>query len=242
MRGTALTHDDQDNTRGVSEGSFTKEHSINDSDETILSPEETPAHYHEDPTQAQVNGQPEQSSSFTTLFLYALIALGIALFVRFFIAAPYIVSGASMEPTFDSFNYLIIDRISYHLGDPPRGDVVVFHFPQDPSRSFIKRVIGLPHETVVIQSNQVFIQNDVHPEGFPLEEPYILSQNMRDTSITLELEEGEYFVMGDNRRASADSRVWGPVPRDNIVGRVLFRLYPLNQIGVLPGQARYSEE
>ncbi|OGG88517.1 signal peptidase I [Candidatus Kaiserbacteria bacterium RIFCSPLOWO2_12_FULL_50_28] len=184
----------------------------------------------------------EKQTASRSLILYTAIALGLALFIRFFIAAPYIVSGASMEPTFDNLHYLIIDRVSYELGEPARGDVIVFDLPTEPGRSLIKRVIGLPEETVIISENAVIIQNAEHPEGFTLDEPYLDQANLGGgNDMRVILEQGEYFVLGDNRHVSSDSRVWGALPRETIVGRVFLRLYPLNMMDALPGEARYEE-
>ena len=185
---------------------------------------------------------PEKNGQSGSLLLYTVIALGLALFIRFFIAAPYIVQGASRDPTIDDYHYLIIDRVSYKLGEPSRGDVIVFDLPTDLGRSLIKRVIGLPEETVIIRGNTVTIQNSAHPEGFALEEPYLDSANLGGGDTRVALEENEYFVLGDNRRLSSDSRVWGVLPRETIVGRALVRLYPFNVIEIFPGKARYLEE
>ena len=181
-------------------------------------------------------------TSSRSLILYTIVALGLALFIRFFIAAPYIVSGASMEPTFDNFHYLIIDRVSYDLAEPHRGDVIVFDLPQNTSRALIKRVIGLPGDTVSIKGNEVTITNDANPKGFTLAEPYLDPNNFGGMSgMSVELGPDQFFVLGDNRKVSADSRIWGVLPREDIVGRVFLRLYPFNHLGVLPGQARYEE-
>ncbi len=178
----------------------------------------------------------------SSLIVYTVIALGLALFIRFFIAAPYVVSGASMEPTFDNWHYLIIDRLTYDVHEPRRGDVIVFDLPQDTSRSLIKRVIGLPGETVAINGQTVTIINTEHPDGFTLEEPYLDPANLTGSnSVRVELGKDQFFVLGDNRRVSADSRLWGTLPRQDIVGRVLLRLFPLNAIGILPGESRYTE-
>ncbi len=183
-----------------------------------------------------------ESSSKGSLIVYTLVALGLALFIRFFIAAPYIVQGASMMPTFQDLNYLIIDRVSYNLESPQRGDVVVFDLPQNESRALIKRVVGLPGETVIIQGNVVTIVSEEHPQGFQLEEPYVSEENFGGASnVSITLSADEYFVLGDNRKVSADSRVWGALPREDIVGRVFVRLFPFGQISFFPGVARYDE-
>jgi signal peptidase I len=173
---------------------------------------------------------------------YTLVALGLAFFIRFFIAAPYIVSGASMEPTFNDLNYLIVDRITYHIEEPQRGDVIVFDLPQNTSRALIKRIIGLPGETVLLNGNSVTIVNAAHPEGFTLDEPYLDPQDLGGaTNMRVTLGADQFFVLGDNRKVSADSRLWGTLPREDIVGRVLVRLFPFTAVGILPGEARYQK-
>src|SRR3989344_427921 len=117
--------------------------------------------------------KPVKKSSDRSLFLYTAIAIGIALLVRFFIAAPYMVSGPSMEETFHNHDYLIIDRLSYRIETPQRGDVVVFKRPQNTAETLIKRVIGLPGDTVTLKSGQVAITNADTPKGMVLKEPYI---------------------------------------------------------------------
>lgn len=178
----------------------------------------------------------------TSLILYTIVAVGLALFIRFFIAAPYIVQGASMEPTFFDYHYLIVDRLSYRVSPPERGDVVVFNLPQNESRALIKRVIGLPNETVTISNGVVTIKNAAHPDGFTLSEPYLDRERLGGiNTLNMALGEDEYFVLGDNRAVSADSRTWGSLPEHEIVGRVFLRLYPFTHISVFPGVSRYQE-
>jgi signal peptidase I len=173
---------------------------------------------------------------------YTLVALGLALCIRFFIAAPYVVSGSSMEPNFHNWDYLITDRVSYRLAEPQRGDVIVFHLPQEYSRTLIKRVIGLPGDTVTVDGIGVRIVNSEHPEGYYLKEPYIEASNRGGpVNVTLKLEGDNYAVLGDNRRVSSDSRSWGELPRENIVGRVLFRLFPFSGLGIFPEKSHYLE-
>lgn len=184
-----------------------------------------------------------KKSSQTSLITYTVVALGLALFVRFFVAAPYVVSGASMEPNFDNWHYLIIDRVSYDLHEPERGDVIVFDLAEEGGRSLIKRVIGLPGETVVLNNEDIIIINEAHPNGFVLEEPYLDPENIGGSNnMRVTLDKDQFFVLGDNRRVSADSRIWGTLPREAIVGRAFLRLYPFTELSILPGEARYSEE
>lgn len=190
----------------------------------------------------QMQSSDSRDVSERSFVTYALIALAVALCVRFFIAAPYVVSGASMEPTFDNWDYLITDRVSYRLGAPERGDVVIFKLPQEESRTLIKRVIGLPGESVSLQNGSITIINEEHPEGFTLSEPYLSSENVGALlPLYTTLGEDEYFVLGDNRRVSADSRTWGTLPEREIIGKVFVRLFPFTHIALLPGEVRYEE-
>jgi len=150
-----------------------------------------------------------------------------------FVAQPFIVSGASMTPTFEDGDYLIVDEISYHLGEPDRGSVVIFRYPLDPKTFFIKRIIGLPGETVGTKGSEVTIQNKENSNGFILDESYIAFPKNDYTTITLA--DNEYFVMGDNRAGSSDSRIWGPLKREFIIGRPIIRLLPIGGLSVLPG-------
>jgi signal peptidase I len=178
---------------------------------------------------------PEPKQSFLGEILnFALVALVVVLPIRMFIAQPFIVSGASMETTFSSGQYLIVDQISYRFDEPKRGEVIIFRYPKDPSKFFIKRIIGIPGDTIDISGNVVTIINAEHPEGVTLEEPYIHDM-APTTKLTETLGDEEYFVMGDNRNASSDSRMWGVLQRDKIVGRTFLRLYPLSKIELFPG-------
>ncbi len=175
----------------------------------------------------------EKDSGVTDIIKFALIVVAIVVPFRLFIAQPYIVEGSSMDPTFKNGDYLIVDQISLHLEAPKRGEVIIMKYPKDPSKFFIKRIIGLPEETVVIKEGKISIKSPGGKDDFPLEENYIVYNKNEDSSATLK--KGEYFVMGDNRGASSDSRVWGPLPLKNIVGRPFLRLLPLKNIGIFPG-------
>ena len=164
---------------------------------------------------------------------FGAIALLIVLPIRIFIAQPFVVSGSSMEPTFENGEYLIIDQATYHFEDPKRGEVVIFRYPKDPSKYFIKRIVGLPGETIHISGDSLSITG-VDNTTVSVAEPYVINHgNGSDVDMKLGLD--EYFVMGDNRPASSDSRIWGALPKDNIVGRALVRLFPLTHIDMFPG-------
>jgi signal peptidase I len=164
-----------------------------------------------------------------------LIALVISLPIRFFIAEPFVVNGASMDPTFSTGQFLIVDRLSYRFDTPQRGDVVVFKYPENKSVYFIKRIIGLPGETLSIKNGNVSITNAEYPNGLSLDETYIDPSHRSYESTTTVLGPDQYFVMGDNRSQSSDSRVWGVLEKDLIAGRPIVRLLPVTQLSILPG-------
>lgn len=169
-----------------------------------------------------------------TIFLFiwevvkiAVVTLAIIIPIRYFLVQPFFVKGASMEPNFEDGQYLIIDELSYRYRPPERGEVLVFRYPLDPSQFYIKRLIGLPGERVEISSGQVEIFNSEHPLGFILDESRYLPAGVTTAGQTdITLGPGEYFLLGDNRQASFDSRRWGPVPQKDIIGRVWFRAWP----------------
>ena len=172
---------------------------------------------------------------FIELLKFALLAAVIVVPVRLFVAEPFIVSGASMVPTFENGQYLIVDEFTYHFSAPQRGEVIVFRYPRDPSEYFIKRIIGLPGDTVEITAQGLSVEEQGGATlNFP--EPYVVNQgNGAPQNYTVP--SGDYFVMGDNRPESSDSRSWGYVPRANIIGRVFLRLLPIQSISYLPGAA-----
>lgn len=163
-----------------------------------------------------------------------IIAVATVFVIRTFLIQPFLVSGASMEPTFVDRNYLIIDRITYRLRDPGRGEVVVFRYPNDPGTFFIKRIIGLPGERVVLRNGTVTVHTGASGTGIALREPYLRDGEETSGNFDVRLGSGEYFVMGDNRNFSFDSRNWGPVGRESIVGVVRLRLFPVTAFGAVP--------
>ena len=181
----------------------------------------------------------KQEHPLTEIVRFSIIAILIVIPVRMFIAQPFIVSGASMDDTFHSGEYLIVDQLSYHLNNPDRGEVVVFRYPRDPSKFFIKRVIGMPGDTVSIENAQVTIRNEANPDGFTLDEPYVKSMQPAPRFEEV-LGDREYFVMGDNRDQSSDSRAWGVLQEERIVGRAYMRLFPPSEFEFLPGAVDMS--
>lgn len=153
-----------------------------------------------------------------------LISLAIIIPIRYFLAQPFYVEGASMEPNFYDKEYLIIDEISYRFNEPQRGEVIVFKNPENTSVYFIKRIIGLPGEEVDIKDGHVYI------DGATLVESYITEFSSEDYGPII-LNDNEYFVLGDNRNNSHDSRRIGAIPENDIIGRTWFRGWPLNRIG-----------
>lgn len=161
-----------------------------------------------------------------------IIAAAIIIPIRYFLIQPFIVKGASMEPAYSDSDYLIIDQVTYNFKEIERGDVVVFRPPNGSNQFYIKRVIGLPGEEVEIKDGKVIIQNDEFPNGVVLEEVYIEEYTEGRDLETLGLD--EYYLLGDNRDASLDSRRFGPVEESAIVGKVWFRGLPIDEFGVLP--------
>lgn len=155
----------------------------------------------------------------------AIIALVIVVPIRYFLFQPFFVKGQSMEPSFENGDYLIVDEITYRLRPPQRGEVIVFKYPNNTSQRYIKRIIGLPGETVEIKDGKIIIFNQKGEQV--LKESDYLSQSVYTAgAIMTTLNENEYFVLGDNRFVSSDSRRWGTLPRNDIIGRVLLRAWP----------------
>lgn len=150
--------------------------------------------------------------------------------IRYFLFKPFYVKGASMEPNFYGKEYLIIDELSYRFRDPERGEVIVFRYPKNPKEYFLKRIIGLPGETLKISDGKVFIYNEEHPEGIIVDEKYLPSDLETSGDRTVKINTMQYFVMGDNRSNSYDSRRFGPIDSSLIVGRAWLRGWPFTRV------------
>lgn len=168
-----------------------------------------------------------------------ILAIVVILPIRMFLFQPFFVQGASMEPNFEDGQYLIVNELGYKETDLKvakvdsfknleRSEVIVFKYPLNPKQFFIKRVIGLPGERVKIEKGNVFIYNQENTEGIKLEETYLPSGLATKGDSDYLLKEDEYFVMGDNRNHSSDSRTWGPIKTSNVIGKVLLRAWPIS--------------
>lgn len=165
--------------------------------------------------------------SFFEIIETVIIAVVTVVLVRSFVVQPFLVSGSSMEPTFENGNYLLVDELSYRFREPKRGEVIVFKAPVGGASYYIKRVIGLPGEKIVMSDSELMIYKGKDLKE--LHENYILNSNEHE-NFEKTLGRDEYFVMGDNRGFSFDSRSWGSLSKDKIVGLVRFRLWPINKV------------
>ncbi|PIR67603.1 signal peptidase I [bacterium CG06_land_8_20_14_3_00_33_50] len=175
---------------------------------------------------------------------YTLLIISVIAFtIRFFVFQPFLVNGESMEPNFKDGEYLIVNEISYKIGKAPqRGDVIVLKYPKDPRENFIKRIIGLPGETVKIHDKKIFIAQNNSSE-IPLEENYIPYTEKIESDMNQEwlLGKDDFFVVGDNRlpNRSSDSRSWGLLPRKNIIGKVWVVFWPPSEMKFIT-HAKYN--
>ncbi len=160
-----------------------------------------------------------------------IISAAIIIPIRYFLVQPFYVKGASMEPNFYDKEYLIIDELTFRMREPERGEIVVFRYPREPGQYFIKRIVGMPGETIEISGGAVVVYNDDHPNGQILDEKTYLGSALSQGKKKVTLGADEYFVMGDNRDESLDSRSFGPVNRSAIIGRVWVRGLPLSRAG-----------
>jgi len=170
---------------------------------------------------------------FLELVKVAVLAAVVIVFIRHFLFKPFYVRGASMEPNFYNKEYLIIDELSYRLRDPQRGEVVVFEYSGTPKDYFLKRIVGLPGERVKVSDGQVIVYNKEYPEGLALKEIYLTDSLATAGERIISLKQDEYFVLGDNRPNSFDSRRFGAVVKDQFVGRAIFRGWPFNRIEII---------
>jgi len=169
------------------------------------------------------------------------VVISLAIFVVFyvFIAQPHQVKGDSMLPDFHTGEYILTNKLSFKFSNPKRGDVIVFKYPNAPQYDYIKRIVGLPKEEIELINGVVTVYNEENPSGFKLDEPYLskgtvtMGRSFLSENLRYKIPENEYFVMGDNRDKSSDSRQWGPLPKDNIIGRSWVRYWPPQALAVI---------
>lgn len=162
-----------------------------------------------------------------------VVSLAIFAIVYVFLFQPHQVDGRSMEPTFHNAEYILTDKVSYRLGNPKRGDVVVFHSPQDERVDFIKRIIGTPGDTVMVKGGYTYVNDVKQDEPFINDPGQVVAGKFLAEATPVTIPDAEYFVMGDNRLHSSDSREWGLVTRQEIVGRAFFRYWPIPVFGLI---------
>ncbi len=176
-------------------------------------------------------GNPYQSSVFSEIRWWlrdVLFAVGGAVIVVVFLYQPVKVEGTSMLPELVDQERIFVNKFLYRIDNIERGDIVVFWYPLDPSRSYIKRVIGLPGDVVEIRSGRLVVN------GALLDEPYVPANFMDRRSYgAVTVDDAHYYVLGDHRNQSNDSRMWGLVPRENIYGKAVFRYWPVGKMGVI---------
>ena len=187
----------------------------------------------------------EEDESPASLLTWIVSIIIIVKLIQAFLVQPFIVDGGSMLPTYHNQEFLLVDKLTYLIDKPKRGDVMIFKLYENNNNPYegkylIKRVIGLPGETVDVQNGVTTIFNKDNPDGFIIDEPYVSYKDPR-TSTHITLDDHHYFVMGDNRAQSYDSRAWGALDANNVKGQVLFRVYPFSMMSYEPGQYVYTK-
>jgi signal peptidase I len=187
----------------------------------------------------------EEDEKPSSLLAWIIGIIIVVKLVQGFLIQPFIVDGGSMLPTYHSEEFLLVDKLSYLLHPPKRGDVMIFKLYENSNNPYqgkhlIKRVIGLPNERVVVNNGVTTIYNKENPKGFVVVEPFVTYKDLHK-NVDITLDDHHYFMMGDNRAQSYDSRDWGPLDSVNIKGQVLFRIYPFNVASYEPGQYMYTK-
>lgn len=162
-----------------------------------------------------------------------VVALSVFVVVYLFLVQPHQVKGASMDPTFHDGEYILTDKISYRFNQPQRGDVIVFKAPRNPDFDYIKRILGVPGDKILILDGTVYVNNQKLDEKYIESDTVILPGQYIKEGQEVSLSDGEYFVLGDNRSHSSDSRQWGTVPKKDIIGRAFFRYWPFTKFGLI---------
>lgn len=165
-------------------------------------------------------------SVFSEVFESVAIAVLLAVIIRLFVLEPFYIPSGSMEPTLREHDRIIVSKLNYRFQEPKRGDIIVFKYPKDTKRNFVKRLIGLGGETVALKNSRLYINGQLVPEDY-------LPQGLRFADFgPVEVPRGSYFMLGDNRNNSEDSRVWGFLPEKLIVGKEIFIYWPPGRAGI----------
>jgi signal peptidase I len=186
----------------------------------------------------------EENEPPTSLLVWVIGIILAVQFINVYVVQSFIVDGGSMLPTFHDKEFLLVDKLSYRIDTPHRGDVAIFKFYEGTGNQYegkylIKRIIGLPGERIVVQNGVTTIYNTEHPEGLVIDESYVTHRDLTK-NVDTTLGDHQYFMMGDNRAQSYDSRLWGPLDEQNLRGQVLFRVYPFGSAGYEPGRHVYT--
>lgn len=176
-----------------------------------------------------------RAAKFLIEFLETAIIIGLIAFViRFFLVQPFVVEGASMEPNFHNNDYLLIEKVTEHFSNPKRGDVIVFRYPNNTKVNYIKRIIGTPGDTVIIKDGKVSVMLVDSTQVETINENYLPDSLKTSGNIDIKLEKEQFFVLGDNRGNSSDSREWGVLPKNDIIGRAWLVVLPTQDFGLVP--------
>lgn len=166
-------------------------------------------------------------------FIQTLVVFGaIFALIYLFIAQPHKVSGSSMFPTFHDGDYILTDKVSYKVGEPSRGDVIVLKNPNDESQDFIKRIIGMPGDTIELKQGYIYLDGQRLTEIYLPQETSTAGGRFLTENSLIKVGTNQYFVIGDNRDHSSDSREWGTVPKEKIIGKTFFRYFPPQRFGL----------
>ncbi|KKM11863.1 signal peptidase I [Clostridiales bacterium PH28_bin88] len=166
-------------------------------------------------------------SAFAELLESVVIAVILATVIRFFLFQPFYIPSGSMEPTLSPGDRIIVNKLTYRFSEPNRGDVIVFKYPLDPQKDYIKRVVAVAGERVEIRNSEVYVN------GEAIGEPYLPEGLVFNDFGPVEVPRDSYFVMGDNRNNSQDSRVWGALPEQNVIGKAVLVFWPLGRLGLI---------
>lgn len=187
--------------------------------------EDHPGQRHEEQPAEETSEEERRSSRRLRTLIEILVifvaAFGIALLVQAFLVKPFTIHQDSMRPTLEEGDRILLNRLSYRFGEPAAGDVIVFHSPINPDEDLVKRIVGIPGDRVSVSGGKLYVNGEAQ------DEPYLLEQDFNGEDAEVEVLDGEVFVMGDNRNDSGDSRSFGTIPQDSIIGSAFCVYWPI---------------